>query len=588
MSASLKITRRYGQYKRAGIPSINWDHPLAQGLLFYVYDAGGYYLDLVQHQSGKLEANTTVASVGSYPLGYGVKWPGANNSSDIFFPVSNGAKSLGATIPWSTACGTYYLGSPSGVFVAATGVSNALGDTGPCFLTNIVNNTVMSMAPNNGATIPNFVQTISLNTFQTWAASTNSATVLNMYVNGKLDSSPTLASTTFSIATASPYVVLDNGVTSAIGGNSNGPGGISGYLPYYAAWARALTAADNFQLHNDPYCFLIYPEDDIFPALSAPSGTTLIEGKIPRLLSPTRVTRGLLPVRGYPLAPSNTASLFGQSGFQTQSFVSFSGKVPLLGFLENQTKVLDQPLGKVPVSGYSEAQVKALVQPSGKVPIVAAAETQVKALAQPSGKVGLTAFTEAMVKSLAVASLVTAGAQALVALSALMVKASAQPSGKVGITGATEAQVKVLSSIRGSTPLSARAESLVKALANTPILRAALAATGTTQVKEQASPAGRLTLTASSTTQFKSNALATTTSNFLALVGTLTAQTKSALGNPPTIQILSSGRWISPEEVISSIARKYGRLGGLASANSRTAAQRSLLASIAAAHRWQK
>lgn len=57
---------------------------------------------------------------------------------------------------------------------------------------------------------------------------------------------------------------------------------------------------------------------------------------------------------------------------------------------------------------------------------------------------------------------------------------------------------------------------------------------------------------------------------------------------PPPLVITSAGRWISPEEVISSIARKYGSIGGLASANSRTAAERSLLASIAAAHRWKK
>src|SRR6266853_323570 len=57
---------------------------------------------------------------------------------------------------------------------------------------------------------------------------------------------------------------------------------------------------------------------------------------------------------------------------------------------------------------------------------------------------------------------------------------------------------------------------------------------------------------------------------------------------PPPEIITSAGRWISPEEVISSIARKYGSIGGLASANSRTAAERSLLASIAAAHRWKK
>lgn len=57
---------------------------------------------------------------------------------------------------------------------------------------------------------------------------------------------------------------------------------------------------------------------------------------------------------------------------------------------------------------------------------------------------------------------------------------------------------------------------------------------------------------------------------------------------PPPVVPTSAGRWISPEEVISSIARKYGRIGGLASADSRTAAERSLLASIAAAHRWKK
>lgn len=57
---------------------------------------------------------------------------------------------------------------------------------------------------------------------------------------------------------------------------------------------------------------------------------------------------------------------------------------------------------------------------------------------------------------------------------------------------------------------------------------------------------------------------------------------------PPPIAPLGGGRWISPQEVISSIARKYGSIGGLASADSRTAAERKTLASIAAAHRWKK
>lgn len=554
----LHVPYHRGQRKPwPSVPRINWNHPLAEGLLFYVYDAGGFYIDLVQNQLGKMQSGTTVASTGTYSLGAGIKWPGANNSGEIVFPVSNGAKALGATVPWSTACATYYLAGASGVFVAATGVSNTLGDTGPCFLTNIVNNSTMSMAPDNGNTIPNFTQTIASNTFQTWSASTNGTTSLNFYANGKLDSSPTVASTTFSIASESPYVVINNGVDGVTGGNSNGPGGLSGYLPYYAAWNRVLTATDNWTLHNDPWSLLIFPEDDMFATLVGASATT--------------------------------AALSGFTRAEFKALIQPTGKVPILGYGTFQTKALDQPSGVVPLSGKSEAQVKSSANtPSLKAAISALLEAQLKALASPTGKVNISARAEFMVKSKGLLTLQTVGQQALTALSVFMSKALAQPTGKVGISGTSESQVKATPRIQGSTSLSARTSALVKALANTPSLRAALSAILETQVKEQASPTGRLTLTALSTTQVKSNALATTTSNFLALVGTLTAQTKSALGNPPTIQILSSGRWISPEEVISSIARKYGRLGGLASANSRTAAQRSLLASIAAAHRWQK
>jgi hypothetical protein len=60
-----------------------------------------------------------------------------------------------------------------------------------------------------------------------------------------------------------------------VGVNAGAATGATIYM--YACWVRALTQAEAALLSTDPYCFLIWPEDDLYARLM--SGHTL--GRVP-------------------------------------------------------------------------------------------------------------------------------------------------------------------------------------------------------------------------------------------------------------------------------------------------------------------
>jgi len=53
----------------------------------------------------------------------------------------------------------------------------------------------------------------------------------------------------------------------------------AGFIHYGALWRRKITSAEAMQLHKDPYCFLIYPEDEMFATLVGVAAATTSEDR---------------------------------------------------------------------------------------------------------------------------------------------------------------------------------------------------------------------------------------------------------------------------------------------------------------------
>lgn len=253
------------------IPRINWAHPLAWGLSFYGYDAGGNYIDLVNGSAGKLNVGTTnhvTRKISQW--GTGLKYPITSNLNDwVSFPLIPRISAIGATVPYSWAAGCMSTASgPTNAPFVVTGDPSA--NTGPVIGVGSVSATTFSVGSANIVNTNTAAGTFSTNVFHTPVGVAISPTVLNIYVDGRLDSSPTVSTTTFTSAFLQPLINSNDTLGSA-GGGAN-------FVYYFALWNnRALSATDASLLHNDPYCFLIYPEDEIFATLVGVTAATTSE-----------------------------------------------------------------------------------------------------------------------------------------------------------------------------------------------------------------------------------------------------------------------------------------------------------------------
>lgn len=86
---------------------------------------------------------------------------------------------------------------------------------------------------------------------------------IDLYANGTLVLQSTLPSAPNTTATA--QLGCGIGVVNTGSGVLNATALYVGYI-----WNRVLSADEHMALHLDPYCFLIYPEDEVFVALAGP------------------------------------------------------------------------------------------------------------------------------------------------------------------------------------------------------------------------------------------------------------------------------------------------------------------------------
>lgn len=259
-------SRRSSQWKRAGVPRIDWSHPLARGLLFYGYDTGfGGIVDLVSGRG--MKAVGTLPSVGASPNGQGFLW---NNSPAAYFS-SDSTVQIGG--PYTVACAYIQTGTV-GAYTRPFGRTALNGGSQPFVNWDFEINDAST--GQNKVTF-NYDDGGVVTTAATWSGNANNVFTsllmsafdavsknINCYAQGALVASHTY----FNCSTSNTNdAILFSGASAAA---SVSP--FIGYVYYGAFWNRPLSAAEALRLHADPYCFLIYPHDLAFAALAAPAG----------------------------------------------------------------------------------------------------------------------------------------------------------------------------------------------------------------------------------------------------------------------------------------------------------------------------
>jgi hypothetical protein len=259
-------TSRRGQSKPQGLPRINWSHPLAKKLVTYVYDCNGIFIDLVNGGQGVITTSTTNVVRQSSKFGTGLKFGNTATSACVTMPVRSRVSALGTTDPWSAAIGCMPVATPPGNSAIAV-ICDGSNNTGPAFYQSTAN--YLIYWANGASSSTTAANTFSQNVYHTCLLSASAASVASIYCDGKLDQT----NATANIATiAGSQLCINTGAA----GSLNGTGGAAGFVYYFAGWQRALTAAEARQLHDDPYCFLIFPEDELWAtwvgAAGGPSG----------------------------------------------------------------------------------------------------------------------------------------------------------------------------------------------------------------------------------------------------------------------------------------------------------------------------
>lgn len=237
-----------GQFKRPGIPSIDYSHPLAQGLILYAFDTGIEVLDLVMSRPAPPVPGTSSQGKLITPFGQSTFY----NSTGVFFNSDTLIRSVTAAGSWTAAC-AYNISSFQGNPFGRTANNNG---SQPFANWNFGNGGANSTTFNwnNGGLLGSFTWTgQQLNQYTSTAMVAAGTTSVLSYAQGALQNT----STGQTVASANTNdAVLVSGVSSA-----GAAGGIIGTTYYGGFWSRVLSAAEIKSLHFDPYQFLVFPED---------------------------------------------------------------------------------------------------------------------------------------------------------------------------------------------------------------------------------------------------------------------------------------------------------------------------------------
>ena len=276
----LSLPWRFGQNRPfSSIPCINWAHPLAAGLQYYLFDCGcGVVIDLVSGAQGALTiaGSPTVGSISTSYIGTAYKFvaqPGVTTSWCVNLPSLPRGLTFGNTFPYSYACGyipTANAGSlfnPTILFTCADSGNN----TGPYY--GMVGSSLTPCFGFGNTTQTNSTATLTANIYATGVGVALTSTTGTGYAVQGLSAALFKVDSLTISSTATPAGVVPVFGDGTSGTGSNHIQGYNGFIFYAAAWQpRTLTQEEVRQLHDDPWCLLWYPEDDIFAELVGAAG----------------------------------------------------------------------------------------------------------------------------------------------------------------------------------------------------------------------------------------------------------------------------------------------------------------------------
>lgn len=228
-----------------GVPSVDWSHPLARGLVFC---AGPYsaWTDLAR---GIRPSSVPVCAHGAATYGRNST---TDNTNQIVYPSTATAHLDFTTQPFSAlwvgavpvTAGTYPVGVQRGTYASESSNAgwmfavraDADARPGLTFLTFANNGVAAYAACSTGTGV------ITLNQPFVAVGVSTGASTQSLYFNG------------LRVATASsPNPISPGALALTIGGNN------TAYQSHVAIWSRALSAAEAAQLTSDPFCFLRSP-----------------------------------------------------------------------------------------------------------------------------------------------------------------------------------------------------------------------------------------------------------------------------------------------------------------------------------------
>jgi hypothetical protein len=270
-----------GQRKPEGIPRIDRDHPLAQGLIFYGYDCGNGIIELAKNRqptSIDFAGNHNYSPISTTAYGRGEQFEGFHStyftrdsdiSSSFVMPMSWGcAYTRNSTMPDST--GIFGRTANNGGSIPWINWDIEFYKSGIS-----INWCYSAAVSNTGMVLVSDIPT----GFNSVLAVASASTVLG-YQNGTLQANK--ANTAFVNYTSGAGKfdnIIFGGVSSSIAVNP-----FKGMIWYGAVWSRALSAAEAAQLHNDPYCFLVYPDKDLMLTNGALSFSSAPKKKFNKLV----------------------------------------------------------------------------------------------------------------------------------------------------------------------------------------------------------------------------------------------------------------------------------------------------------------
>jgi len=280
----IPIPPRRGQARPwTSIPRINWAHPLTWGLATYAFDCGGgVFIDLVSGQTGARATTGAATAAKAAPSRYGggmlfVQQSTTSLSSRIVFPHSKhteypaAAGGMTGAAPYSYACG-FVPKSPinaSGSHTVLYEFGDALvdtfyqvGDQGTgvpiCNYSNNGDNPFTS----SRAWVPNNFTTVVGVLLSTAASGT--AVQYYMDSSGYFEVNNLTAVAPGLNTSLTAQIIIADSRTSGTPANNF----FNGWVHYGCSWSqRILTKAEAVSLQNDPWQFLIWPEDEMFATL---------------------------------------------------------------------------------------------------------------------------------------------------------------------------------------------------------------------------------------------------------------------------------------------------------------------------------